>query len=66
VQRRPSVAIRRSGIRSLRDEPSQALDVTRIRRIAEFVQLPSRNHIPLEHEPAWRQFLDAFAAFTTP
>lgn len=26
--------------------------------------LPSRNHIPLEHEPAWRQFLDAFDAFT--
>jgi pimeloyl-ACP methyl ester carboxylesterase len=31
---------------------------------AEFVQLPSRNHIPLEHEPAWARFLDAFEAFT--
>jgi pimeloyl-ACP methyl ester carboxylesterase len=31
---------------------------------AEFVPLPSRNHIPLEHEPAWRQFLDAFDQFT--
>jgi pimeloyl-ACP methyl ester carboxylesterase len=24
---------------------------------ARFVQLESRNHIPLEHEPAWREFL---------
>jgi len=31
---------------------------------AEFVPLSSRNHIPLEHEPAWRQFLEAFRAFT--
>jgi serine/threonine protein kinase/pimeloyl-ACP methyl ester carboxylesterase len=31
---------------------------------AEFIPLPSRNHIPLEHEPAWRQFLEAFEAFT--
>jgi len=31
---------------------------------AEFVPLPSRNHIPLEHERAWRQFLEAFWAFT--
>jgi pimeloyl-ACP methyl ester carboxylesterase len=31
---------------------------------AEFVPLPSRNHIPLEHEPAWRLFLDAFEEFT--
>ena len=32
---------------------------------AEFIPLPSRNHIPLEHEPAWQQFIDAFEAFTT-
>jgi serine/threonine protein kinase/alpha-beta hydrolase superfamily lysophospholipase len=31
---------------------------------AQFIPLPSRNHIPLEHEPAWRQFLDAFDQFT--
>lgn len=33
---------------------------------AQFVPLPSRNHIPLEHEGAWQQFLDAFAEFTGP
>ncbi len=31
---------------------------------AEFVPLPSRNHIPLEHEPAWAQFLSAIYRFT--
>ena len=31
---------------------------------AEFVPLPSRNHIPLEHEPAWQRFLDAWDEFT--
>lgn len=31
---------------------------------AQFVPLPSRNHIPLEHEGAWQQFLDAFDEFT--
>jgi len=31
---------------------------------AQFIPLPSRNHVPLEHEPAWRQFLDAFEEFT--
>ncbi|MDX1394712.1 MAG: alpha/beta fold hydrolase [Gemmatimonadota bacterium] len=31
---------------------------------AEFVPLPSRNHIPLEHEPAWKQFLEVFEEFT--
>jgi pimeloyl-ACP methyl ester carboxylesterase len=31
---------------------------------AEFIPLPSRNHIPLRHEAAWQQFLDAFDAFT--
>ena len=30
---------------------------------AEFVELDSPNHILLEHEPAWRRFQDAVAAF---
>jgi pimeloyl-ACP methyl ester carboxylesterase/DNA-binding CsgD family transcriptional regulator len=30
---------------------------------AEFVELDSRNHILLEHEPAWRRFQDAVNAF---
>lgn len=31
---------------------------------ASFVQLESRNHILLEHEPAWRQFQEAVLEFT--
>src|SRR3546814_5167300 len=31
---------------------------------AEFALLPSRNHILLEHEPAWTQFCHAFRGFT--
>lgn len=31
---------------------------------AEFVQLDSRNHILLEHEPAWARFKEAFLEFT--
>lgn len=31
---------------------------------AEFVELDSRNHILLEHEPAWRRFCDAVLDFT--
>jgi pimeloyl-ACP methyl ester carboxylesterase/DNA-binding CsgD family transcriptional regulator len=30
---------------------------------AEFVELDSRNHVLLEHEPAWSRFTDAVAAF---
>src|SRR5262249_1508295 len=30
---------------------------------AEFVELDSRNHILLEHEPAWPRFCDAVLAF---
>jgi pimeloyl-ACP methyl ester carboxylesterase/DNA-binding CsgD family transcriptional regulator len=30
---------------------------------AEFVELDSRNHVLLEHEPAWSRFRDAVAAF---
>jgi DNA-binding CsgD family transcriptional regulator len=30
---------------------------------AEFVELDSRNHILLEHEPAWQRFQDAVLAF---
>jgi DNA-binding CsgD family transcriptional regulator len=30
---------------------------------AEFVPLESRNHLLLEHQPAWRQFLDETARF---
>jgi pimeloyl-ACP methyl ester carboxylesterase/DNA-binding CsgD family transcriptional regulator len=30
---------------------------------AEFVELDSRNHILLEHEPAWQRFREAVAAF---
>lgn len=33
-------------------------------RGAEFVELDSRNHILLEHEPAWRRFCDAVLEFT--
>jgi len=31
---------------------------------AEFVELESRNHVLLEHEPAWRDFQDAVLTFT--
>ncbi len=31
---------------------------------ARFVPLPSPNHIPLEHEPAWQRFMDELKAFT--
>jgi pimeloyl-ACP methyl ester carboxylesterase/DNA-binding CsgD family transcriptional regulator len=31
---------------------------------AEFVELDSRNHVLLEHEPAWRRFCDAVLEFT--
>jgi pimeloyl-ACP methyl ester carboxylesterase/DNA-binding CsgD family transcriptional regulator len=31
---------------------------------AEFIELDSRNHILLEHEPAWRRFQEAVLAFT--
>jgi len=31
---------------------------------AEFVQLESRNHIMLEHEPAWQRFCEAVLDFT--
>jgi pimeloyl-ACP methyl ester carboxylesterase/DNA-binding CsgD family transcriptional regulator len=31
---------------------------------AEFVQLESRNHVLLEHEPAWSRFKDAVLEFT--
>jgi DNA-binding CsgD family transcriptional regulator len=31
---------------------------------AEFVQLDSRNHVLLEHEPAWAHFKDAVLEFT--
>ena len=31
---------------------------------AEFVQLDSRNHVLLEHEPAWREFTESVLAFT--
>jgi DNA-binding NarL/FixJ family response regulator len=30
---------------------------------AEFVELDSRNHILLEHEPAWQRFREAVLAF---
>jgi pimeloyl-ACP methyl ester carboxylesterase/DNA-binding CsgD family transcriptional regulator len=33
---------------------------------AEFVELDSRNHILLEHEPAWERFKQAVAAFIHP
>jgi DNA-binding CsgD family transcriptional regulator len=33
---------------------------------AEFVELDSRNHILLEHEPAWHRFQDAVLAFLPP
>jgi pimeloyl-ACP methyl ester carboxylesterase/DNA-binding CsgD family transcriptional regulator len=31
---------------------------------AEFVELDSRNHVLLEHEPAWKRFCDAILDFT--
>ena len=33
---------------------------------AEFVELDSRNHVLLEHEPAWERFQDAVLAFLSP
>jgi DNA-binding NarL/FixJ family response regulator len=33
-------------------------------RGAEFVELDSRNHILLEHEPAWQRFCDVVLEFT--
>jgi pimeloyl-ACP methyl ester carboxylesterase/DNA-binding CsgD family transcriptional regulator len=33
---------------------------------AEFVELDSRNHVLLEHEPAWQRFRDAVLAFVEP
>ena len=33
---------------------------------AEFVELDSRNHILLEHEPAWQRFKEAVLAFLQP
>jgi DNA-binding NarL/FixJ family response regulator len=33
---------------------------------AEFVELDSRNHILLEHEPAWGRFRDAVLGFAKP
>ena len=33
---------------------------------AEFVELDSRNHILLEHEPAWQRFREAVLAFVQP
>ena len=33
---------------------------------AEFVELDSRNHILLEHEPAWSRFQEAVLAFLRP
>lgn len=32
---------------------------------AEFVELDSRNHVLLEHEPAWMRFQEAILAFTS-
>jgi pimeloyl-ACP methyl ester carboxylesterase/DNA-binding CsgD family transcriptional regulator len=33
---------------------------------AEFVELDSRNHVLLEHEPAWQRFREAVLAFARP
>ena len=33
---------------------------------AEFVELDSRNHILLEHEPAWQRFREAVLDFVQP
>jgi len=35
-------------------------------RGAEFVELDSRNHVLLEHEPAWQRFRDEVLAFLQP
>jgi pimeloyl-ACP methyl ester carboxylesterase/DNA-binding CsgD family transcriptional regulator len=35
-------------------------------RGAEFVELDSRNHVLLEHEPAWQRFCEAVLAFLDP
>ena len=32
---------------------------------AKFVSVASRNHVLLEHEPAWQDFKDAVLQFTT-
>jgi pimeloyl-ACP methyl ester carboxylesterase/DNA-binding CsgD family transcriptional regulator len=50
----------------------QVIPVSEGRRLAsgipgaEFVELDSRNHILLEHEPAWQRFQDAMLAFLPP
>jgi DNA-binding NarL/FixJ family response regulator len=33
---------------------------------AEFVELDSKNHVLLEHEPAWQRFCEAVLAFVQP
>jgi pimeloyl-ACP methyl ester carboxylesterase/DNA-binding CsgD family transcriptional regulator len=33
---------------------------------AEFIELDSRNHVLLEHEPAWRRFREGVLAFLSP
>jgi pimeloyl-ACP methyl ester carboxylesterase len=33
---------------------------------ARFVEIDSRNHIPLSHEPAWRRYVDEICAFAKP
>jgi pimeloyl-ACP methyl ester carboxylesterase len=33
---------------------------------AEFVELDSRNHVLLEHEPAWQRFMEEVLAFLEP
>ena len=49
----PAAALQRCGIR-----------VAAFGAIREFVELDSRNHILLEHEPAWREFREALLEFT--
>ena len=53
-------------------EATQVIPIEEGRRLAsgipsaEFVELDSRNHILLEHEPAWQRFQDAVLAFLQP
>lgn len=54
----------------LHADRDQVVPLTEGRRLAreikgaEFVQLRSSNHVLLEHEPAWREFMDAVLEFT--
>lgn len=63
----PRVSVPTLVIHAARDEVipvQQSRHLAREIPDAEFVQIDSRNHILLEHEPAWRDFQEAVLRFT--